>query len=208
MPMTEIPPPDALKRAFLDGFGADDSLQLNFSLPVYALSLTPAGKGRRPEERSSVARNRRRQIHRGMRVSMHRVEVFLSWAWWSHFQSVGTLPRPVFTVVIGNDVAIWLWAAPEERIVHENVLFPARLEVAGDQDEMSNLLSGPLNEDTHRKVTIDLSLNLRKCHRAPVLRIRVRGSVCREMIYGRVTQGVFQGDRLIAVRSEEHTSEL
>ena len=43
MPMTEIPPPDALKRAFLDGFGSDDSLQLNFSLPVYALSLLELG---------------------------------------------------------------------------------------------------------------------------------------------------------------------
>ena len=43
MPMTEIPAPDALKRAFLDGFGADDSLQLNFSLPVYALSLLELG---------------------------------------------------------------------------------------------------------------------------------------------------------------------
>lgn len=39
MGMIEIPSPDALKRIFLEGLGAQDSLKLNFSLPVYALSL-------------------------------------------------------------------------------------------------------------------------------------------------------------------------
>src|ERR1041385_5910944 len=44
MALTEIPPPDAMKRAFLDGLGANDSLQLNFSLPLYTLSLLELGK--------------------------------------------------------------------------------------------------------------------------------------------------------------------
>jgi hypothetical protein len=39
MALIELPPPDAAKRVFLDGLGANDSLQLNYSLPVYALSL-------------------------------------------------------------------------------------------------------------------------------------------------------------------------
>lgn len=44
MALIELPPPDAAKRVFLDGLGADDSLHLNFSLPVYALSLLELGK--------------------------------------------------------------------------------------------------------------------------------------------------------------------
>lgn len=48
MALKEIPPPDALKRAFLDGFGADDSLQLRFSLPLYSLSLPQLTKDADP----------------------------------------------------------------------------------------------------------------------------------------------------------------
>jgi hypothetical protein len=44
MAFIEIPPPDAWKRAFLEGLGANDPLQLNYSLPVYALSLEELGK--------------------------------------------------------------------------------------------------------------------------------------------------------------------
>ena len=44
MALIELPPPDAAKRVFLDGLGANDSLQLNYSLPVYALSLEELGK--------------------------------------------------------------------------------------------------------------------------------------------------------------------
>jgi hypothetical protein len=44
MAFIEIPPPDAWKRVFLEGLGANDSLQLNYSLPVYALSLEELGK--------------------------------------------------------------------------------------------------------------------------------------------------------------------
>jgi hypothetical protein len=39
MALTEIPPPEDMKRAFLDGLTVNDSLQLNFSLPVYAISI-------------------------------------------------------------------------------------------------------------------------------------------------------------------------
>lgn len=44
MPMIEIPPPAELMRAFLDGYGADQSLKLSFSLPVYAVSLPQLGQ--------------------------------------------------------------------------------------------------------------------------------------------------------------------
>jgi hypothetical protein len=44
MPMIEIPPPAELLRTFLDGYGADQSLQLGFSLPLYAISLAQLGK--------------------------------------------------------------------------------------------------------------------------------------------------------------------
>jgi hypothetical protein len=44
MAFIEIPPPGAWKRVFLEGLGANDSLQLNYSLPVYALSLEELGK--------------------------------------------------------------------------------------------------------------------------------------------------------------------
>ena len=44
MALIELPPPDAAKRVFLDGLGAKDSLQLNYSLPLYALSLLELGK--------------------------------------------------------------------------------------------------------------------------------------------------------------------
>src|ERR1019366_10349767 len=99
------------------------------------------------------------------------------------------MPSAVFRVVIGNDALLWLWPAPVERIVHEKILVSPGLFVAGDQDEMSNTLSGPLDENADRELIIDLRLNLRKCHRAPVLRIRDGSSACRQMIYRQVGQG-------------------
>jgi hypothetical protein len=37
--LTELPPPDLLKRAFLEGLEGNDASKMEFSLPLYSLSL-------------------------------------------------------------------------------------------------------------------------------------------------------------------------
>ena len=48
MALTERIAPDNLKRTFLDALGADDALQLRFSLPLYSLSVNQLREGSDP----------------------------------------------------------------------------------------------------------------------------------------------------------------